>query len=212
MVAGGGFAHEYLGRPITHVAHWWWEARAEPEPDALRVVVLGDSSAMGIGASRPSQTLAGRTVAYLRDCSDLPVHVTNVAAGGASTAATLAQAQAVDTGSADLVLLSVGSADVMRGQPLPEFERDAAALLAALPAQRTAFSEIAAVPGHEPYRDALAAIAAQRGIALIEFEAAFQAAGRLDVFAPDGLHLNSRDYGIWFDSARPVIDDIVEDC
>jgi lysophospholipase L1-like esterase len=138
------------------------------------------------------------------------VRATNLAVGGARTVDVIRQATAADLAAADVVLVSVGSVDVAAGIPLDAYAADLTALLAALPADRTLFSDIAAVPGHGPYQDRFATLADARGFVRAPFEASFRAAGRLDVFAPDGLHLNSSGYGIWFDGLRDRLRDLVD--
>ncbi len=210
VLAGlGWLVHDHFGRPVAHLAYWWAQSRQPAVAGSFRVIILGDSSALGVGAGWPTESLAGRTVEELSKITGRPVQAINLATGGARTAEATRQASAIELAAADLVLVSVGSADVLARLPLDDYARDVGALLAVLPADRTLCSDLAAVPGHEPYQARFAELADAAVITRGPFEASFQAAGRTDVFAPDGVHLNSRGYGIWFAGLRDRLEVIV---
>lgn len=202
----------WFGHPVEHVAYWRWRLLADPADPAdaaVRIELLGDSSMLGIGASRPAESLAGRIVEHAGRNAD-GVRAANRARGGATMREVLEQQlPSADLGHASLVVVSVGSVDAVRGTPPDEFARDAGRLLEALPAHRTVVSDVATVPGVGPYQDALAAHADRRGIRRIPFAESFEAARRFDVMAPDGIHLNSVGHGIWFDGAAPVLDEVL---
>lgn len=203
-------ADAWFGHPVEHAAYWRWRLLTDPADAPTHVELLGDSSIFGTGAARPSESLAGRVVAHVESRRGTPVRACNRSPGGGTVREVLdQQVPAADLERADLVLVSVGSNDVGARSDLTAFTRDMAGLLDALPPERTLFSDIAAVPGVEPYQAAFAPLAEARGIGRIPFTSSFEAAGRRDVMAPDGRHLNSTGYGIWFDGARPRIDEVL---
>ena len=99
-----------------------------PRPRA-RVLVLGDSTGVGIGAGRSDAAVAGLLA------RDFPgAAVTNACRNGARVADVLAQVRSGVFGAEpfDLVLLHVGGNDVIRLTPASSLARDAEALLEAL--------------------------------------------------------------------------------
>lgn len=107
----------------------WLAERARPfaRPVAgahRRVLVVGDSTGVGTGASHAGDSLAGRLA------SDFPaVEIVNRACNGAKTRDALRQL-ADDGGRYDVVLIHVGGNDILRGTPCAELARDVDALLA----------------------------------------------------------------------------------
>jgi len=77
----------------------------------FRLLILGDSSAAGVGADRQERALAGRLVAAL---ADLEPDWRLVARTGATTGAALAMARALPPGRLDAAVLALGVNDVTR--------------------------------------------------------------------------------------------------
>lgn len=191
--------------------HWQARSDAPVVPGAVRMVVLGDSAAQGIGAARPEESVAGRVVTHVEQSTGRPVHVTNLSRGGATAAEILRdQVPAADLESADLVMVIAGSNDIGRATPLEQFPRDLTALLAVVPAERTVLSDVPLQPGWEPYQAVLAEVADARGVRRADFGGAFQAAGQtIEIFAVDFTHLNSLGYSYWFEAFRPQVDAVI---
>lgn len=104
-------------------------------PAPLRIVVLGDSLALGTGASDPVNSLTFRI--YRALAAERPgSEITNVAIGGtrASDVRRL-EVDSLDPRATDLVLLVVGGNDVVRRTPAAAFAREYAGLLAAIRAR-----------------------------------------------------------------------------
>lgn len=195
-----------------HTRYWRALAAQPAPPNALRLVALGDSTVQAIGAARPLDGLVGRAQAYLACTTGRPVHVVNVASGGATVADVVRdQLPRVDLDTADVVLVSVSSSDISRRTPLPHFAAALWQLVHALPPARTVISDAPLQPRRSDYQDVLARLADQRGIARADFAGVFRGEGRrLDVFAGDFHHLNGRGYGYWFGAFRPGLDTIVD--
>ena len=190
----------------------WRDLAAEPQPeDAFLLVVVGDSTAVGVGALDPANGIAGRTSALITEQTGRPVHIVNVAVGGATVDEVLRdQLPAVDTSSADLVLVCTSN-DLEQGVPLHTYQADLESLLAELPADRTVVSDLPLLPGREPYQRILAEVADASGIARADVAAVFRGEGRrLDIFSFLPPHLNDRGYGYWFDAFRPRIVEVVD--
>jgi lysophospholipase L1-like esterase len=109
---------------------------AFPAPPApLRIAVLGDSLALGTGASDPANGLTFRI--YRALAADRPgSEITNVAIGGTRvTDVRRLEVGLLDPHATELVLLVVGGNDVVRRTPAVTFAREYRSLLAAIRAR-----------------------------------------------------------------------------
>ena len=79
----------------------------------LRLLVLGDSAAAGVGASHQDEALLGRLTTTLSD--EYTVQWNLFAKTGATTASTLRRLQKLDAGPFDVAVLSLGVNDVTSG-------------------------------------------------------------------------------------------------
>lgn len=210
VILAGGVIDVRFGHPVEHALYWWARARMPVADDDIRVTILGDSSAMGIGAARPTESFAGRAVVHLEEVTGRSMHADNLAVGGATAAEVVTgQLPHAELSESDLVLVSVGSTDAAAGLDLARYGEAMSSLLDALPPERTVISDVAAVPGSQPYQTVLARLADERGFRRAPFVSAFEQAQRRDVFAPDGHHLNSLGHEIWFGSFQPLIDEVM---
>jgi hypothetical protein len=100
-------------------------------PARARILVLGDSTGVGIGASCPEDSIAGLLAAELPD-----VDIVNVSRSGARVADALAQARDCRARELhfELALLHVGGNDVIRATPAAKLGADSRMLLAELAA------------------------------------------------------------------------------
>lgn len=94
-----------------------------------RVLIVGDSTGVGIGATCPTHTIAGQLAAEYRGAEFV-----NLSVSGACVDEVEAQLQALpaDLPRFDLVLLHVGGNDIMRRPNLAPLEQTSRALLAKL--------------------------------------------------------------------------------
>lgn len=97
-----------------------------PTENGPRVLFLGDSIAVGCGAARPEDSIAGLLA------QDFP-HVTIVNRGcnGARTVEALAQLEAEPHPSYDAILINVGGNDILKRTPFHTLPASAEALVAA---------------------------------------------------------------------------------
>ncbi len=193
-------------RGAGYPQYWRDLAATTPPRDAFTLVALGDSATVGVGALDPANGLVGRAAALITERSGRPVHVVNLAAGGSTAHDVLhTQLPGIDPSNVDLVLLCTSN-DLEQGVPLPQYQADLEAILAALPADRTIVSDLPLLPGREPYQQVLARVADQSATARADVAAVFRGHGRrLDIFSFLPPHLNDRGYGYWFDAFRPGI-------
>lgn len=204
--------------------------RREPSP-RRRVLIAGDSTGVGVGASRPEDSVAGLIGA------EFPaVEVVNRCESGARVADAIEQLATVQRGPADgerrrhprrfdLLLLHVGGNDVLRGTRLDRLEAQSLELLAQARriARRTLWlgsADLGAAPLFVPplswwmsrrTRSASANVfgrcaAKASEVALIDFSAPeasrLFASDRARYFAPDGVHPSSASYRHCWDVVR----------
>ncbi len=80
--------------------------------DALKLVVLGDSSAAGLGVRRARQTLGALIAAGLTRRLERPVHLTNLAVVGSTSARMLPQVEEALELRPDIAVIVIGANDV----------------------------------------------------------------------------------------------------
>ncbi len=96
--------------PNSHGTTWAAEGVSARRPP-IRIVMLGDSTAVGYGVHRERDTPAARVAIDISAVARRPVQVTNVAAVGAISAALPAQVDQVRD-HADLAVVLIGANDV----------------------------------------------------------------------------------------------------
>lgn len=183
-------------------------AKAWDEANALALassgplwVVLGDSTAQGIGALGPDQGYVGQVHKMLSAATGKPWRVLNLSKSGAKVADVLAaqvpRLEALDV-APDLVTLAIGSNDVIRRTPLPLLGRDLREILGRLPAG----SVVATLPAglFRERADAIDAVirsaAAERGLRVVEL-GAHTGPPWEGKYAEDRFHPNAHGYSFY---------------
>lgn len=169
-------------------------------------VVLGDSTAQGLGAPSPDGGYVGQVLARLREETGLPWRVLNLSASGSLTRDVAgAQLPRVPAG-ADLVTCGIGVNDILYTSPGKLFA-DLRALIAALPGNTVlldlplpggcwGFLGRASVPYVTRINRTIYQAAADRGLQVAEISAHFTPpwAGK---FASDCFHPSQDGYRDW---------------
>lgn len=104
-------------------------------PD-LTLLIVGDSSAAGVGVATQNEALAGQLVKEL--AASHAVHWTLIAQTGATTPTTLARLENTELPRTDVVVLVLGVNDVTRGGPMGGWLRTHARLRSLLRSQADA--------------------------------------------------------------------------
>lgn len=112
---------------LAHIARFRWhfsvgQALAEAAQrferrggnGSLRILVVGDSSAVGTGADAPQDSVAGRLAK-----ANPQVEIWNVAENGLRTAGLAERLRALDGSRFDAILIHIGVNDIVRFTPLP---------------------------------------------------------------------------------------------
>jgi lysophospholipase L1-like esterase len=95
---------------------WSFEPGHRPPEPVRRILIVGDSTAVGIGASAPTETLVGHIAAQFPATA-----VENHARAGARAAHMKPQLALAEKSKYDAVLIAVGGNDVLRGTPRDAF-------------------------------------------------------------------------------------------
>ena len=187
------------------------------------VLILGDSTGVGVGATRPEESIAGLLAA------DYPeAHIVNVAVSGTRVAGATAQARTcLESGlHFDLALLHVGGNDVVADTPLDQLTDDCDTLLQELGrlSGRTVWlgpPDLGLAPLFpRPYAWVMAsrsraasrvfsAAATRHNVVFVDFSApahvAYFRRRRRQHFAIDGFHPNSASYKYGYATARKML-------
>lgn len=139
--AGAGAMALLAALSVEQAVRCWraWKAAGSPRvakpferhaQDAeRRVLIVGDSTGVGVGAEDPSHSVGGLLASEVRDA-----HLVNLAVSGACIADVPRQLEVLagDTRRFDLVLLHVGGNDIMRVPNLARLEPQVEQMLAQL--------------------------------------------------------------------------------
>lgn len=216
--AAYGLARHYRGRIALGraLAARTRAAEAHPQEPAATLVVLGDSTGVGVGADDPAESVAGRIAA-----AHPGLRIRNYAVSGAEACHLAAQLDRHGDGPIDIALIQCCANDVRNRVPVEEVERDLEAVVARCRA-RGAF--VAIMPGcnfsHAPFFRPLVApprytrramrlhamihqVAERHGavyVDLFDMDAShdFFRQGRR-YFCADGLHPSGEGYRVWFE-------------
>lgn len=186
----------------------------QPPDPARRLLVVGDSTAVGTGASSPALSVAGRIAGAHPDWA-----VTNLADDGARIADVLTQLRAAPGGQ-DVVLIMAGGNDVIRLTSFADWRRE---LTTALRLAQEHGQEVIVMPcgnvGHAPFflpplswymsarsqrlHEITAEVAASEGARYVKLllpkdqDPFAQAPSRMH--AADGLHPSDEGYRAWYE-------------
>jgi acyl-CoA thioesterase I len=199
-------------------------------PGVLRYVALGDSFTIGTSV-QPAERFPDQLVAALGTTLPTLELVANLGVNG-YTSADLAREElpALADLEAEFVTVLIGVNDVVQGVPIATYETTVATildlLLARLPADRivtVAIPDYTVTPAGADYgdptqqHDAIVAgnavmerLAAARGVAYVEiFELSRRAADDRSLVADDGLHPSGRQYALWVERIKPVVERLI---
>lgn len=187
-------------------------------PD-LRLLILGDSSAAGVGVASQSQALAGRLAFALEPYARLDWQL--VARGGDTTPMALKRVKSAQPRRADVAVVALGVNDIMRGTTrtrwIEQTEQLVNHLVGPMGTQHVYLSGLPAVSqfprlpnplrwtmGHQAERfdtGLRAFVASRDDVSLIPADMALNA----DVMAEDGFHPGPKVYATWADMVATQI-------
>lgn len=208
VLAGGTWGARLwqLRSDVDRYSRYWAQPRGEP--GGLVYVALGDSTAQGIGASRPERGYVGLIAQRLRAATGRPVQIVNLSRTGARIHDVVVdQLPRVAGYRPDVVTLAVGAND-MDGYRADRFTADADALIAALPVNTLVgdvpwFMHGGTGRASGDAAAAMARAAAARGLPVAHLHHAMEGRGWRSMvtdFAADFFHPNDRGYRVWEDA------------
>ena len=202
---------ERLTNAIPVNSDWWKTQRARA--GELLYVAIGDSTAQGIGASKPGRSYVGMLAQHIRQTRS--VQVVNLGISGATVAIAIAkELPALLKLSPDLVTVSVGANDMAAFDPLV-FAAEIETLFAALPPHAIVadLPTFYFLPAEKKVRVANAivrAAAARHNLVVAPLHARMKRQGLWGVtaqFAGDLFHPNDRGYKVWASAFIPPVDE-----
>jgi lysophospholipase L1-like esterase len=190
-----------------YAAYWQAAAERTRPPRALMYVALGDSTAQGVGASRPENGYVGLFAKQLAEGSGRPVHVINLSRSGAEVGDVLFKqvpAMRAQSLRPDVVTVAIGANNVpvFDEQHFTEQFTDLAGalpkgtLVADLPwfgGRRHGQSETA----RHMSRIVRRVVARYRQLVPVELEQATQGADSPRMYAADFFHPSDHAYRVW---------------
>jgi acyl-CoA thioesterase I len=199
---------------VAFACHWQAHNERALEATGPLWVVLGDSTAQGLGAPSPLGGYVGQALDELRKRTDLPWRVLNLSASGALIRDVLHRQLPAMPASPDMVTCGIGVNDILYTAPTRLFA-DLRALLAAVP-DNTVLLDLPLPAGYagllglasRPYVARINRIihqaAATRGLPVAEVSAHFLPpwAGK---FASDCFHPSQDGYRDWTRALLAVI-------
>lgn len=193
-------------RGVDRARRYW--STPQGEPGGLLYVALGDSTAQGVGASRPERGYVGLLAQRLRDRTGAAVQVVNLSSSGARIGDLLSdQLPRLHDLRPDLVTVGVGGNDLLTYSPTAYAEQ-VAALTAALPAGTLVADAPYFMHGHwerdaRHAADLLARSAYGHGLVVVPLHSALRREGWSAMathFAADFFHPNDRGHRVWADA------------
>ena len=210
-------------RPLLQASQRLIEA-AKPfarETGGSAILVLGDSTALGVGASKSEDTVAGRVAALHPEWS-----VENYAVSGAQIEDLTAQFAQAQREQYALAIIHIGANDIIRFKSAASAARDLEPLLASIKekSEKVVFLTAGNVGGSTffpailnpfyerrtlHYHAAFENIAKRLGIVYVNLYAKPEndpfLKDPLRFFSADGLHPSSEGYELWFEKVRAEI-------
>ena len=196
--------------PAHHV-HWQQRGRADPE--AILYVAIGDSAALGIGASTPDRGYVGLIAAEIGRITHRPVRVRNLAIDGATLAVCIADELPRLRGLDPLVCtIGIGANDVWNFEPKP-FRAEFTQICRALPAgtivaDLPSFSVVPIAGRVAAANQIVAEVAAEHGLWVAPLNATTALGGPISAIrdaAGDLFHPNDRGHRRWADAFLPGV-------
>lgn len=193
--------------------HVHWRERGRAREGSVLYVALGDSAALGLGASKPERGYVGLLADEIGRITGKPVRVRNLAIDGATCAVVLSdELHRMPEEQALVCTIDVGANDVWTFEP-DRFRRQLGEVLAALPegtivADVPSFSPVP-VAGRVARMNAIVREAvAEHGHVLAPLNATTAVGGPFDAVrnaAGDLFHPNDRGHVRWSEAFLPAV-------
>ncbi len=190
---------------------YWLEGLAlKPAKNAIKLVALGDSISVGVGAASRVKGLIGLATAYIEKQTGRPVYAQNYSRSGA-TANEVADIQLPKTNlaAADIILLEIGANDSFKRTP-EQYGHDISRVIAALPLEKTVIADLPYVKIRQPFQAELEKVLQNKSVIRADLSSVFQfTKSSWRITASDFFHPNDAGYLLWFKAFQPGIDEVL---
>ncbi len=193
--------------------HVYWRERGAADPEAVLYVALGDSAALGLGASTPERGYVGIIAAEIARITGRRVRVRNLAIDGATCAVVLAdELHRIPKATAVVCTLDVGANDVWSFAG-PRFRDEFDRICAALPpgaivADLPSFSPLPIGGRVRAANRIVHEVVAAHGLVLAPLNASTRRGGPVIAIrnaAGDLFHPNDRGHRVWAEAFLPAV-------
>jgi len=189
----------------------YWQARVQKQGN-LTLVVLGDSAAQGIGASKPEQGYVGQLASKIELASSKKVRVVNLSVSGAHVQDVIdTQLPQLSKYNADIVIVEVGGNDVANAFSATRFEEQYETLAKALP-KETIIANIPYFGGRIRKNSEaiiasaiIAQLAEKHYLTLVDLQGETKKNDSWLNYSIDLFHPNYRGYTIWQNAFWPAV-------
>ena len=193
--------------------HVYWGERGKADPEALLYVALGDSAALGLGASQPERGYVGIVAAEIARITGRKVRVRNLAIDGATCAVVLSdELHRIPKAPAVVCTIDVGANDVWSFEPerfRDEFDRICAALPpGSIVADLPSFSPVPIAGRIRTANRIVHEVVAARGHVLAPLNTVTRRGGPVIAIrnaAGDLFHPNDRGHRVWAEAFLPAV-------
>lgn len=193
--------------------HVYWGERGKADPEAVLYVALGDSAALGLGASKPERGYVGIVAKEIARITGRRVRVRNLAIDGATCAVVLAdELHRIPKAPAVVCTLDVGANDVWSFDAArfrDEFDRICSALPpGAIVADLPSFSFVPVAGRVRAANRIVHEVVAARGLTLAPLNATTRRGGPVIAIrnaAGDLFHPNDRGHRVWAEAFLPAV-------
>lgn len=219
-IVGSGIRFAWLASTGKGLAEKAVKFERRTEGATFKVLVMGDSSAFGVGASDPAHSLPGLLGARLPKAS-----IENVAISGERTAAVARQLDSASQPHYDMALLQIGGNDVTHVTSIPDTTRNLAATIDQLKTRADKVvvltsGDFASAPiwpwplnlfygqHNRKLQKAFATTTAEHGatyVSIVDYEDAHGIKKDATYYAADGFHPNDKGYAGWFDAVDETL-------
>ncbi|MBA3679499.1 SGNH/GDSL hydrolase family protein [Candidatus Saccharibacteria bacterium] len=189
----------------------YWQSRAQ-EQGNLTLVVLGDSAAQAIGASKPEQGYVGQIASKIERTSSKKVRVVNLSVSGARVKDVIdTQLPLLSKYNPDIVIVEVGGNDVANVFNAKLFEEQYETLAKALP-KETIVANIPYFGGRIRKNSEaiiastiIAQLAEEHNLNLVDLQDETKKNDSWLNYSIDLFHPNNRGYEIWQNAFWPAV-------
>ena len=193
-------------------------------------MALGDSYTIGTSVE-PAERFPDQLVAALGPDERTLRLVANLGINGYTSADLIGQElPALDRLRPEFVTVLIGVNDVVQGVPIDRYEANAVTILEALldrlPADRIvtiAVPDYTVTPSGADYgdprhqhdgivatNDVMKRLSDERGVHYVDtFDLSLRAADDRSLVAADGLHPSGKQYGLWVERLKPIVEDLL---